>query len=416
MRKHIVIVSHYSQQPPFNNMYRHHNWGKELVKRGYDVTIVAASTVHNTDIDVIDELGTNTSEKDGVNYYYIKCNKYEGNGVGRIRNMLSFSMGIKKAKIKKPDIVICFGAYLFPSVKSAFKGIPLIVDIADLWPLSIVEYAGINPKNPMIQTLYYLEKEAYIGSSAIIFSMEGGEDYLRERDYGNKINYNKVFHINMGCDITQKDYELQNIQFDLDWEKDKFDLVYCGAVRQANQVQQICDAAKEIKKRNLQDIQFHIYGNGTDQERLEEYCKQENIDNVKFYGRIEKEKIPYILAHADANILTYKQVDLMKYGGSQSKLFDYLAAGKPILCNAKFGYNLIERYNCGVVTEDQSEMSFADCIEKLRSLSQEELETMGRNSRKTAELYDQPYLVDRLCEVFDYVEKQNIKFNQADSL
>ena len=65
----------------------------------------------------------------------------------------------------------------------------------------------------------------------------------------------------------------------------------------------------------------------------EKYCKDNDISNVIFYGRIEKDKIFYILSHADANILTYKQVNLMKYGGSQSKLFDYLACGKPIICN-----------------------------------------------------------------------------------
>ena len=41
--KNIWILSHASQQPPYNTMLRFHNWGKELVKRGYNVVIVAAS-------------------------------------------------------------------------------------------------------------------------------------------------------------------------------------------------------------------------------------------------------------------------------------------------------------------------------------------------------------------------------------
>ena len=53
----ILILCHSAQQPPFNTMLRYHNWGKELVERGHRVTIVAASTVHNTDIDVIEEIG-----------------------------------------------------------------------------------------------------------------------------------------------------------------------------------------------------------------------------------------------------------------------------------------------------------------------------------------------------------------------
>ena len=96
----------------------------------------------------------------------------------------------------------------------------------------------------------------------------------------------------------------------------------------------------------------------------------------------------------------------MKYGGSQSKLFDYLASGKPILCNAKFGYNLIERYNCGIVTDNQTPKAFADAVEKLYNMTEKELSEMGTRARKAAEAYDQPILVDQLCKVLDFVEKK----------
>ena len=95
----------------------------------------------------------------------------------------------------------------------------------------------------------------------------------------------------------------------------------------------------------------------------------------------------------------------MKYGGSQSKLFDYLASGKPIICNAKFGYNLIERYGCGLVTENQTSTAFADTVEKICSMPETDLLIMGNRARKAAEAYDQPGLVDKLCEVFLYLGK-----------
>ena len=68
----ILILCHSAQQPPYNTMLRYHNWGKELVERGHRVTIVAASTVHNTDIDVIEEIGRDYAVVDGVRYLYIR--------------------------------------------------------------------------------------------------------------------------------------------------------------------------------------------------------------------------------------------------------------------------------------------------------------------------------------------------------
>ena len=401
----ILILSHASQEPPFNTMLRFHNWGKQLVNQGHGVTIVAASTVHNTDIDVIETIGKNNSVVDGIDYLYIKTPRYQGNDIKRVKNMLAYCFGLKKVSKKTncPDVIISTGAYKYPFVKKYFKGCPIIVDTVDLWPLSIIQFANVSKYNPIIQYLYYLEKKAYIEADALIFSMEGGEEYLHERKYANQIDFSKVFHVNMGCDIEQKDKELLETQFDLGWDDKQFNLVYCGSIRQANQVQQICDAAKVLYERGYRDIIFHIYGNGTDLEYLKEYVNKNKIKNVTFYGRIEKERIPYILSHSDINILTYKQVPLMKYGGSQSKLFDYLASGKPIICNGKFGYNLITRYHCGLVTKDQSAEEFANTVELMKKMPNEKLIEMGKNSRKTAEMYDQPILVDRLLEVIDYV-------------
>lgn len=401
----VWIVCHYAQQPPYNTMLRYHNWGKELIKRGYEVTIVAASTVHNTDIDVVEELGRSENLCGGISYIYIKTPKYSGNGLKRILNMLSFCFGLRSLSQKKPDVIICCEAYLFPFVRKFFGKVSIITDIVDLWPQSIVEYANFSKNNLMIQVLYYLEKIAYLKSDALIFSMEGGIDYIKEQPYGSKIVDEKVFHINMGCDIRQKDKELESIAFDLGWNPADFNIVYCGSIRQANQVQQICDAAREIQNRGYSSIRFQIYGNGDDLERLQTYIKEYNIDNVRFYGRIEKAKIPFILSKGKANILTYKHVPLMKYGGSQSKLFDYLASGRPIICNAKFGYNLIERFSCGVVADNQSAKALADAIEKLYAMQEKELYEMGKRARKVAEAYDQPFLVDKLCEVFHYIEK-----------
>ena len=96
----------------------------------------------------------------------------------------------------------------------------------------------------------------------------------------------------------------------------------------------------------------------------------------------------------------------MKYGGSQSKLFDALAAGRPILCNAKFGYNLITRYNCGVVTDEQTPEAFKKAVLELYNMPKSELDQMGKNGRKAAIDYDIPVLVDKFIGVLDYLDKK----------
>lgn len=390
-------------------MLRYHNWGKQLILRGYDVTIIAASVVHNTDIDVIDRMGAIGTTCDGINYHYIKTPKYSGNGSGRIKNMMAYCLGISKfAKShRKPDLIISSDAYVFPFVKYAYKRVPLIVDITDLWPISIIQYTGMSKYHPFIQVLFEAEKIAYIKSDALIFSIEGGIDYVHETRYRKRVYDKKIFHINMGCDMEERDRNEELFAEKLPWNPKHFNIVYCGSIRQANHVKEICDAAEVLSARGYKDIDFQIYGNGDELEDLKKYCQDKKIENVTFYGRIEKAKIPYILANSKINLLTYKKVDLMRFGGSQSKLFDYLASGRPILSNADWGYNLITRYNAGMVTKNQSPEAFADAVEELYKSGDMVLDEMGKRGRAAAELYDQPILVEKLCQVFDYCLKQN---------
>lgn len=404
-QKNLWIFCHYAQQPPYNTMLRYHNWGKYIQEKGYNVTIVAASTVHNTNIDVVEKLNGHTKDVvDGVRYLYIKAPKYSGNGIARIKNMLTYCMGLSKFKKKdnQPDYVILCEAYLYPFVHRVYKNIPIISDIVDLWPLSIVEYTTATGNNLLIRFLYWLEKYDYIKSDAIVFSMEGGKDYIREQKYASKVALKKVFHINMGCDLEEFDSHLVKEEV---IEPSVFTVTYCGSMRQANNVIQICEAAKLINDKGL-NINFRFFGNGPDEVMARDYCLKNKLENVSFFGRFKKEELANILSESTVNIMTYKQSKVMKYGGSQSKLFDYLASGKPIINCGDWGYNLVSQYNCGIVVKDQTSHNIAAAIEKLSHCTKEEMEAMGNNARFVAEQYCQPNLINKLIEVFQYVDKE----------
>ena len=404
-KKNLWIFCHYAQQPPFNTMLRYHNWGKYLQERGFDVTIVSASTVHNTSIDVITKLeNCNEQYCDGVRYLYIPTPRYTGNGLSRIWNMLSYCKGIKAFK-KNSDNIDCIvfcGAYLFPFVSHHFKNIPIVCDTVDLWPLSIVEYTSVSSKNIFIKFLYWIEKVAYINCDALIFSMEGGSEYISERVYAEKVNPNKIFNINMGCDLAEFDKNLINTRDQNLEKKSDFIITYSGSIRIANQILQICEAAKILQDCGNSQIKFRIFGNGPAEAEIKNYCSLNKLKNIEFYGRFNKSDIPNILSSSDANIMTYKQTGVMKYGGSQSKLFDYLASGKPIINCGDWGYNLILRYNCGIAVKEQTGRNIAEAVLALYELPKSELFEMGKRARGAAELYDQPKIVNDLQKVIEF--------------
>ena len=88
----IWLINHYAVPPQYYPLARPALFAKNLIKMGHDVTIIAASTVHNSDLNLITD---NSSVKreivDGVPYLYVRCSAYRGNGVKRAFNILEFA-------------------------------------------------------------------------------------------------------------------------------------------------------------------------------------------------------------------------------------------------------------------------------------------------------------------------------------
>ncbi|MGE4283797.1 MAG: glycosyltransferase, partial [Clostridia bacterium] len=140
---------------------------------------------------------------------------------------------------------------------------------------------------------------------------------------------------------------------------------------------------------------------GDDKPELEKYCREYKLNNVHFLGRIDKNFIPFVLSMADCNVLNYQEAGTWKYGGSQNKLFEYLASGKPIVSNVHIGYSLIERYSCGIVADDNNAEAYAQAILNIYNLNKEEYENMCTNATKVACMYDYRILVEKLINVID---------------
>ena len=105
----IWLINHYAVPPKYYPLARQTNFAKHLMALGHDVTIFAASTVHNSDMNlIIDKQRFREETVDGVHYVYIKCMDYRDNGLKRIYNMCEFAWklpGVCK-KFPKPDAIV----------------------------------------------------------------------------------------------------------------------------------------------------------------------------------------------------------------------------------------------------------------------------------------------------------------------
>lgn len=408
----IWLINHYAVPPKYYPLARQTYFAKYLMAMGHTVTIFAASSVHNSDVNLITD-GRKWREEtvDGVHYVYIKCCDYQGSGLKRIYNICEFAWklpGVCK-QFPKPDAIV---ATSMPPTSCAMGvrmgrkwGCKTVAEIADLWPESIVAYGIAGPHNPAVLALRRLEKWIYKRADALVFTMEGAYDYITEQGWEKDIPRSKVHYINNGVDLEQFDYNTEHFHVDdpdLD-DPNTFKVVYTGSIRKVNNLGLLLDAAKCVTDPR---VKFLIWGDGDEREVLERRVRDEGLTNVVFKGKVEKKYIPSIVSRANLNFAHNSFTYLFNYGISFNKLFDYFAAGQPILCDFPCRYNPAINYGAGMEVRDARPQEIATVIGQLAKLPAEQRRLMGANARRAAEDYDFKCLTDKLMAVIESIPEQ----------
>ncbi len=404
--KKVWFVSHYSMPPEYEMRVKTLRYAHYLGQKGIDCTIFSASTLHNTDINLITDKSLYIEKQyDDLKYVHIRCSDYTKTDIKRIINMEQFGYRFAKVaeRFNPPDIIVS-DTYCI-SYKPIYKyckkhKIPFVVDVRDLWPQSIVEYLGISETNPVIKMMYRMEKQMYINADKIIFSMDGGYDYIKDRKLQEEIPKSKVYYINNGVDVEEFDRNQSLYRItDSDLEDNSFyKVVYTGSIRKVNNIGILLDAAKEIRDRN---VKLLIWGDGDEKEALVKRVENENIQNVVFKGRVDKKYIPYILGKADLNLIHNNPSKLFKYGISFNKIFDYLAAGKPTLSTFPCDYNPAVMNGAGEAVNSVDAKAIAEAIEIIRMADCTEY---CKKAREAAYKFDFKALTDELYKVISSVE------------
>lgn len=418
----IWLMNHYATSMFEDRAGRHYWFAKELIARGYDVTVFCATTFLNDDKE-IDTKGKvlTVKRRDGIPFVFVKTVVSVGNGMDRVKNMGMFYWNLFPAakayakKYGKPDIILASSVHpltMIAGIQIAKKmKIPCICEIRDLWPEGIFSHGRITEKSLLGMALTKGEHWIYKRADALIFTKEGDTDYLKEKrwtlEQGGDIPLSKCYYINNGVDVKAfEERRKKDILNDPDLSEEKFNVTYAGTLRPTNHVGNLLDTAKLIlKKTGYEDVQILIFGDGMELPMLKERVERENIWNVRLKGFLERKFIPYILSCSSVNILNYAQ-DKYNWtrGNSSNKLFEYMASGKPVISTVHMGYSIINRYGCGVELDEDTPEALAEQIMRFHDMDQEQYSQIGMNAKTGAKDFDFVNLTDKLIKVIESVK------------
>ena len=356
---------------------RHIEIGRELVRRGWKVTLLASDFhIHQRTYQrraSADDRNVHRETVDGVDVNWLWASSYARNDLKRVGNWLTFARSVLTfdASATKPRVIIGSTPHLFAAlaswIVSVRQRVPFVLEVRDLWPESLA-VAGKRP-GPGYAAFWLLARFLYRVADRIIVLAEGVETYLAERG----IPKEKLVFIPNGVDTT--DFVTRASA-----PRDSLRLVYAGAHGPANGLDAVLDAADAL--RDEPRVSFVLLGDGPAKPALKADAERRNLRNLEFIDSIPKSQMPAFLGGCDAGLMVLKDVPVFAFGVSPNKLFDYWAASLPVVCNVPGEVaTLLERAGGGVQARDSSGAALADAIRQMLALTPAQRAALGVSGR-----------------------------------
>lgn len=418
--KNIWYFHQYATTPNYNGHLRPYLFAKNC--KNIKITVFASSFLYFTGDNLIKNHNSFLLENvDGVDFVFLKTRNVKKKIFSRINGMFDFSKSltrnykklIRLKIVNRPDAIICSSPDLLvlsTGEKIAKKlKVPCICEVRDLWPENLFnDISFLKEKSILGKCLTNFEHKIYKKSDAIVFTKEGDINYLKEKQWlvscNGDVDDKKCFYINNGVDFEKYNRDLNNSKFTCSTSKKI--ITYAGAISGTNNVLNIVECARLMKSN--QDVVFHIYGFGGEVSKMLSLMKKYDLDNIFYFGRLERCDMPKMLSYSFANLLNYGNNYNWTRGNSSNKLFEYMASGRPVISSAKMNYSPLNKYLCGIEASENTPEGLRDAINYLLSLSPLDYSKMCSNAKKGAKEFDYVLLSSRLENVVNYVIKGDL--------
>ena len=184
-------------------------------------------------------------------------------------------------------------------------------------------------------------------------------------------------------------------------DMNKFNVIHFGSMGRANGLEYIIEAAKALKERGCEDVNFIFMGDGATLPLLKSLVEEYGLKNVQFLGNHKMDIVSEVVNCCDASITTFKNLPILKTN-SPNKVFDSLSAGKPIIVNsAGWTKDMVEKENCGFYVNVEKPEELADKLVLYKD-NKDLLDEWGKNARRlSVEVYDKEILSAKVADVLE---------------
>lgn len=317
----VLVLNHFAAPRGQAGGTRH----VELFSRldGWEHLIITADKNHLT--------GKTVSAETGL--LPVPTVSYSSNGFRRILNWFSYFLsglwsGLRQGRV---DIVYASSPHLLAGlaglILAKVRRVPFVLEIRDLWPHILVHMGQMSESSLTYRALTILEEFLYRHADRIVVMAPGTESEL----LGRGTPAEKIVYVPNGADPEDFAPSAERAALRERYGFTRLTAVYAGAHGPANGLEQVLAAAEDVAQLPVDIV---LLGSGVVKEALQAQAAAINLTNVRFFDPVPKTEIADILSAADLGLHVLADVELFRTSVSPNKLFDYMAAGLPVLTNS----------------------------------------------------------------------------------
>lgn len=365
---------------------------EKLVEKGHEVTVLTGKPNYGFDHILPEYKNVKSEIINGVNVERVDLIARRKSRFSIVQNYLSFWHNSKKWVRKcKKDFDIVYSMSLSPvtilSAGNLYKkkhNVPHVVHCVDLWPESVLVTNAVKKNSLVYKFLYKWSRDLYSKVDEVLIGSPSFEDYF--------INVLKLPNIPYKY-VPQPSLVEKTDIVPYVFEKDYFNILYCGNLGQIQLIDMIPEAMKELKG---EKIKFHIIGMGPKTDLLKSKIAEYGLEeSLLYYGPIPASRAAAYFKASDALYVSLKN-DGCVGKTIPNKLAMSMTFGKPILAMLDGdGRKVLMEADGGLIAE-QNVQSLVQSIKAMKSLSEAERKRLGINNLT---YYSNNFSLEKVSEV-----------------
>jgi colanic acid biosynthesis glycosyl transferase WcaI len=345
----IIVLSQYFLPETTATGRRAEDLAEALADRGHEVTVITGRPNHPSTVGRLFCQNVPDSERAPRGYRVVRVPVFrsaDGRALKRLLNYATFMLAAAWAGMRhsRPDAIIAVSP--LPAGLAALlihwrHRSPLVFDLQDIWPDS-ARAVGVMNEGPAMRLLRGLERLLYRCSDRVVVISEGFRRYLtalgvpaeRIAVIHNGVETQRFCRVRAEARIRRAGPV-----------RGRYVVGYIGNLGLAQGLDTLLEAAHCL---DGEPVAFLLIGEGVDKPRLQAAARQAGLTNVRFLRGVPRRRVPGLLAACDA-LLVILRPDPLFHITIPSKLYEYMAAGKPILCSVGGeAAALVAEAGCGI--------------------------------------------------------------------